>query len=65
MPLALRKKKGEEGGGSMEPDMSMMAGKGGGRRGRKGKKAGISAMLLGVNTMYDTSSSDQDDDDDE
>ena len=47
--------------------MPMTIGAGGGGKGRRGRKAktGLSAMLLGVNTMYDTSSSSYEDDDDE
>ncbi len=53
--------------GAPGPDMAMMAAGGGGGGRRRGKKAktGLSAMLLGVNTMYDTSSSSYEDDDDE
>ena len=51
-------------GGAESMPMTVASGGGRGRRGRKAK-TGLSAMLLGVNTMYDTSSSSYEDDDDE
>lgn len=67
MPDLFRKPHHQDpGAAAPAPDVAAMTlGGGGGRRRGKKAKTGVSAMLLGVNTMYDTSSSDGDEDDDE
>lgn len=69
MPDLFRKPQPAEGaaaGAGPTPEtMPMTISSGGGRKRGKRAKTGVSAMLLGVNTMYDTSSSSYEDDDDE